>query len=73
MKKCTILKLNFAFKTQRFLQEVTSDYVALTGLKMFSITRNFLLGVSDNKLKIIKSINLLLIVFLFIYRLLEQF
>lgn len=34
------------FKVQRFLQEVTSDYVALTGLNMFAITRNFLLGVS---------------------------
>lgn len=44
------LKVDFVFKTQRFLQEVTSDYVALTGLKMFSITRNFLLGVS-NKIK----------------------
>ncbi|CAH1738162.1 unnamed protein product [Aphis gossypii] len=37
---------SYSIETQRFLQEVTSDYVALTGLKMFSITRNFLLGVS---------------------------
>ncbi|CAI6360927.1 unnamed protein product [Macrosiphum euphorbiae] len=37
---------SYSIETQRFLQEVTSDYVALTGLKMFSITRNFLLGVA---------------------------
>ncbi|XP_050526318.1 gustatory receptor for sugar taste 64f-like isoform X2 [Daktulosphaira vitifoliae] len=36
---------SYSIETQRFLQEVTSDYVALTGLKMFSITRNLLLGV----------------------------
>lgn len=38
----------FPLQTQRFLHEVTADYVALTGLNMFSITRNFLLGVSSN-------------------------
>ncbi|XP_065199960.1 gustatory receptor for sugar taste 64f-like [Planococcus citri] len=36
----------YCAETQRFLHEVTADYVALTGLNMFSITRNFLLGVS---------------------------
>jgi len=46
--KIKLLTYSTVFKTQRFLQEVTSDYVALTGLKMFSITRNFLLGVSEN-------------------------
>uniref|UniRef100_A0A8D8QDN3 Gustatory receptor n=1 Tax=Cacopsylla melanoneura TaxID=428564 RepID=A0A8D8QDN3_9HEMI len=35
---------SYCVETQRFLHEVTSDFVALTGLNMFYITRNFLLG-----------------------------
>ncbi|XKL67869.1 hypothetical protein PGB90_003360 [Kerria lacca] len=37
----------YCHETERFLHEVAADYVALTGLNMFSITRNFLLGISD--------------------------
>ncbi|XP_075236304.1 gustatory receptor for sugar taste 64f-like [Lycorma delicatula] len=37
---------SYCTEVQRFLQEVTSDHVALTGLNMFSITRNFLLGIA---------------------------
>ncbi|KAG8243863.1 sweet taste receptor activity protein [Homalodisca vitripennis] len=37
---------SYCTEVQRFLQEVTSDYVALTGFNMFSITRNFLLGIA---------------------------
>ncbi|XP_054270465.1 gustatory receptor for sugar taste 64f-like [Macrosteles quadrilineatus] len=37
---------SYCTEVQRFLQEVTSDYVALTGLNMFAITRNFLLGIA---------------------------
>ncbi|CAH0389772.1 unnamed protein product [Bemisia tabaci] len=36
---------SYCLETQRFLQEATSDYVSLTGLNMFSVTRNFLLGI----------------------------
>ncbi|XP_039296157.1 gustatory receptor for sugar taste 64f-like isoform X1 [Nilaparvata lugens] len=37
---------SYCIEVQRFLQEVTSDHVSLTGLNMFSITRNFLLGIA---------------------------
>ncbi|XP_046393638.1 gustatory receptor for sugar taste 64f-like, partial [Ischnura elegans] len=37
---------SYCKEVQRFMTELTTDFVALSGLNLFNITRNFLLGVA---------------------------
>ncbi|CAB0037320.1 unnamed protein product [Trichogramma brassicae] len=49
---------NFCTEAQRLQQQIASDDVALTGLRFFSITRNFMLAVSrkfEKKYRMIKE------------------